>query len=289
MCEQFSESGQPCGFVPCERCAKAEAEKEKLNSQLAFVTAGLLKTCSLAESLAAENATLVTDVQKHKDRRDHLEDMLNRSIEHEQEWIQRALKAEAENVALRQERDALASTLATFIEADAKAAKAADIMESTLSENGFDPDLGLLNALEVGGKARQELNTLQVCYKAAESSRHLAIVELNSFIDRINVTLHPDGDAPSAPSGCDLVAYVKELREERYYFRNVICHLASLLGKEITRDYTVSCLRDDIIKERNMAARIIEKADALYTASCFPLESEKINCAKNAYREARHG
>lgn len=157
---------------------------------------------------------------------------------------------------------------------------------------------------------RQELDTLQLGYKAAESSRRLAIVELNSLMDRINSTLHPDDDAPSAPSGCDLVAYVKELREERDYFRNVICHLASLLGREITGDYTAPRLLDDIIKERNMAARIIEKADELakemtdlytpmpYWCYCGAEEKElhKIGCqyeaamkALAAYQEARHG
>ena len=66
----------------------------------------------------------------------------------------------------------------------------------------------------------------------------LAIVELNSFMDRINATLHPDDNAPSAPSGCDLVTYVKELREERCYFGMAIYHLPRLLGREITDDYT---------------------------------------------------
>lgn len=54
---------------------------------------------------------LEAEVDRHKERRQHFEDLLNRSIEHENEWTQRALKAE-------QDRDRLLN-LAEYVASDA--------------------------------------------------------------------------------------------------------------------------------------------------------------------------
>lgn len=72
----------------------------------------------------------------------------------------------------------------------------------------------------------------------------------------------------------NLRAEIKRLQEEN----------AELKRQNATMDTTLNIAS----KEITVLRAVVEKADALYTASRFPLESEKINCAMKAYQEARH-
>lgn len=111
MCNHsHSGSGQPCGFTPCEAYIKLISEKSRLEGRCKGLEEGtdilkvsLAQETRLLQDALARAEKAEADVQKHKGRRDHFEDLLNRSIGHEQEWTQRALKAEAENASLRQE------------------------------------------------------------------------------------------------------------------------------------------------------------------------------------------
>lgn len=104
MCMTHSESGQPCGFTPCAEYRRlwadlicATATVDNAEGHIKDILARESKELDEIKRLEAENAALAADVQKHKDRRQCFEDLLNRSIEHEREWTQRALKAEKEN------------------------------------------------------------------------------------------------------------------------------------------------------------------------------------------------
>lgn len=115
MCKVFSESGKPCGFEPCEAYIKLLSEKSRLEGRCAGLELGnkinlesIKRQDERMVELLKENESLRAEVEKHKDRRQHFEDLLNCSIEHENEWTRRALKAEAENATLRQDRDRLA-------------------------------------------------------------------------------------------------------------------------------------------------------------------------------------